>query len=84
MVGKIEYDILKHSLVPKQIILKEEEIEQIMKKFNIAKEQLPKILTNDAVVKALGAKIGDVIKIERPSFTAGSTVYYRIVSKIIR
>ena len=67
--------------MPKHTILSEEEKRALLQKHDINEVQLPKILTNDAVVKVLDAKIGDVIKIERGSPTAGSTVYYRIVVK---
>ena len=76
-----EYDILKHLLVPKHAILKEDEIKEVLKKYNIKIQQLPKILTTDAAVKAIGAKEGDVIKITRESPTAGSTTYFRLVKK---
>lgn len=68
-------------MVPKHKILSEEEKKALLEKHNINEVQLPKILTNDAVTKAIDAKIGDVIKIERESPTAGKTVYYRIVVK---
>lgn len=76
-----EYDVLKHELVPEHIILKEEERKALLVKLNIKPEQLPKILTNDPVVKEIGAKEGDIIKIKRTSPTAGSTIYYRLVAK---
>ncbi len=74
-------DILKHELVPEHIILSEEEKEELLKRYNISLHQLPKILVNDPVVKAIGAKEGDVIKIIRKSPVAGKTVYYRVVVK---
>jgi len=76
-----EINILKHEFVPEHIILKEEEKKELLEKFGIKAEQLPKILTNDAVVKAIGAKEGDVLKIVRKSPTAGTSVYYRFVIK---
>ena len=78
------FNILKHRLVPEQVILKPEEVKEITDKLNITAGQFPKIYTTDAVVKVLEAKIGDVIKITRSSATAGDTVYYRIVIKKIR
>ncbi len=76
-------DILKHKLVPHHEILKEEEVEKLLKTYGIKKEQLPKILIDDPVVKAINAKEGDVIKIVRKSPTAGVSVAYRVVTKEI-
>lgn len=81
MSKEISFNILNHQLVPKHIILKECEVKDLMEKYNISPNQLPKIFTNDAVIKSIGAKAGDVIKIIRKSPTAGESVYYRIVVK---
>lgn len=76
-----EFDILKHDLVPEHIIMNENEKKELFKKLNITEKNLPKILTNDPVVKSIGAKEGDVLKIIRKSATAGSSIYYRVVAK---
>jgi DNA-directed RNA polymerase subunit H len=76
-----EYDILKHELVPEHSIMDEKERKELFDKLRITSVNLPKVLTNDPVVKAMGAKEGDVLKIMRKSSTAGSTVYYRVVVK---
>ena len=76
---EIDYNILKHTLVPVHTILKAEDVKEILNKYNITITQLPKIIKNDPAVKALGAKIGDVIKVVRKSPTAGMTTYYRLV-----
>ncbi|RLF47609.1 MAG: DNA-directed RNA polymerase subunit H [Thermoplasmata archaeon] len=76
-------DILKHELVPHHEILSEEEVEKLLKTYNIKKEQLPRIRIDDPVAKAINAKEGDVIKIIRKSPTAGISVAYRVVSKEI-
>ena len=75
------FNVLKHKLVPKHEILSEEEKKKLLEKYNISEKQLPKILKKDPVVKALGAKEGDVIKITRESPVAGKVVYYRLVVK---
>ena len=72
-------DILKHRLVPKHRIMSEKEVEELLKKYGVTKDKLPKILISDPVVKAIGAKIGDVIEITRKSPIAGQTKYYRVV-----
>lgn len=70
---------MKHGLVPKHEILSEEELQYLLKRYNITKGQLPKILITDPVVKKIKAKVGDVLKITRESKTAGKTVVYRVV-----
>ena len=72
-------NITKHETVPRHTILNDKEKEEVLKKFEIALRQLPRISVNDAVMKLLNAKIGDVVKIERKSETAGETIYYRVV-----
>lgn len=76
---KTKFDIQDHVLVPKHIKLKPEEAEKVLEEFNISIKQLPNILSKDAVVKLLGAKPGDVIKIIRKSPTAGEFTFYRVV-----
>ncbi|MDI6806269.1 MAG: DNA-directed RNA polymerase subunit H [Candidatus Aenigmarchaeota archaeon] len=70
---------LDHVLVPKHIILNEEEKEEVMKRYRVTLKQLPRILANDPIVKLLGAKPGDVIKIIRKSSIVGESIYYRVV-----
>ena len=76
-----EFNILKHELVPEHTILKEDERNEVLKKYGIKPENLPKIMTSDPVAKALEAKEGDILKIVRKSKTAGVSLYYRIVIK---
>ncbi len=75
------FNVLKHRFVPEHVVLSEEEKKKLLEKYNISEKQLPKILAKDPVVKALGAKPGDVIKIIRSSPVAGKVVYYRLVVK---
>ncbi len=76
-----EYDILKHALVPEHVVLKEEERKQLEDKLGIKPVNLPKILAGDPVIKAIGAKEGDVLRISRKSPTSGTSTYYRVVVK---
>lgn len=82
MAEEKEFNILKHGLVPKHTILSEEEKNQLLQKYKILAQQLPKISATDPVVKLIGAKVGDILKIERASLTAGESVYYRLVKKM--
>lgn len=76
-----EYDILKHELVPEHTILEEKERKELLESMKMTAVNLPKILSNDPAVKAIGAKEGDVLKIVRKSPTAGTATYYRVVVK---
>ena len=76
-----EFDILKHELVPEHTIMNENEKKELFEKLKITGKNLPKILTNDPVVKTICAKEGDVLKIIRKSATAETSIYYRVVSK---
>jgi DNA-directed RNA polymerase subunit H (RpoH/RPB5) len=62
-----------HILQPKHTKLSERESDELLKKLNISKAQLPKILSTDAGLPE-GCAIGDIIKIDRK--TGG---YYRVV-----
>ncbi|AEC51051.1 DNA-directed RNA polymerase subunit H [Pyrococcus sp. NA2] len=79
MAGKNEFNIFDHVLVPEHRVLSEEEKEALLKKYRITPAQLPQIKASDPVVKALGAKPGDIIEIKRKSPTAGVYYYYRVV-----
>jgi DNA-directed RNA polymerase subunit H len=76
-----EIDILKHKLVPKHEILSEREKEELLAKYGITLKQLPRIFSTDPVVKLIGAKVGDVIKITRKDDVFGKSIYYRVVIK---
>lgn len=70
---------MDHVLVPKCRILKDNEVEELLKKYGVSKKALPKILADDPVVKELGAKKGDVIEFIRNSPISGKALYYRVV-----
>lgn len=74
-------DIMKHELVPEHIILSDEEAQEVLKRYNIAKGQLPKVLADDPVIKKIEANVGDIIRVIRNSPTAGTTDVYRVVTK---
>lgn len=71
--------IQSHIYVPKHIKATDAEIEEILKKYNITKKQLPKIQHLDPVAKELEAKVGDVIKVTRKSPTNIKFTVYRMV-----
>ena len=75
-------DILRHELVPKHVIMTKTEVEELLDKLKIQLVQLPRISVDDPVVQMLGAKLNDVIRIERISETSvDKSNYYRFVVK---
>ncbi|MBU5537023.1 MAG: DNA-directed RNA polymerase subunit H [Candidatus Aenigmarchaeota archaeon] len=74
-------DLTKNELVPKHILLTDEEKQELLNKYKITLRQLPRIFVNDPVIRQIGGKVGDVVKIIRKSPVAGETLYYRVVVK---
>jgi DNA-directed RNA polymerase subunit H len=80
--GYASFDLFEHELVPTHIIAPEEEIQLVLDHYGIEKNQLPRIFRDDPAVKVLGARPGQIIRIERDSPTAGRTFYYRLVVNV--
>jgi len=74
-----EINILEHELVPKHEVVPPEEARKILKELGIEPWQLPWILVSDPVIRAIGAKPGDIVRIIRKSPTAGVSIAYRYV-----
>jgi len=79
---RLQFNILKHSYVPKHIIMNNSEIDDMKKKYNIkTDEEIPEISRFDPVAIAIGMRPGDICRIIRPSKTAITTNYYRLCSQ---
>lgn len=70
---------MNHDLVPLHKIVSEKEKTELLKKYNIEPNQLPKILSTDPVSITIGAKPGQIVKIIRNSHTAKEAIAYRFV-----
>ena len=73
------FNVMENYLVPRHSLMAEQEVEELLVKYGIVRDKLPKILMMDPCAKALGAQPGQVLKIERESPTAGTSYYYRLV-----
>ena len=78
-IKRLQFNVLKHELVPKATILSEEEAEGLKTKFHIKTlHQLPEISRFDPQALSLCLRPGQVIMLERKSNTAMTYEYYRI------
>ncbi|MHA1909410.1 MAG: DNA-directed RNA polymerase subunit H [Candidatus Thorarchaeota archaeon] len=77
--GYSSFELFGHELVPMHIIASIEEVQLVTDYYGINKVQLPRIAREDPAARVLGAKVGQVVRIERDSPTAGKVYYYRLV-----
>jgi DNA-directed RNA polymerase subunit H (RpoH/RPB5) len=76
---RLQFNILKHVLVPPHRILNSAEVLTVKKRYNVMNDgQFPDISRFDPVAQAIGIRPGQVCEIIRPSKTAISAPYYRI------
>ncbi|MBE0523232.1 MAG: DNA-directed RNA polymerase subunit H [Methanosarcinales archaeon] len=73
------FSLLNHQIVPEHILLSDNDANLVLKKYDIEKEQLPKIKITDPVIKEINAQVGEIVKIIRKSQTAGEAEFYRLV-----
>jgi len=70
--SEVQYVVTRSSLVPKHIICSKTKAEEVLKAYNITKDQLPEIKSTDPIVRYIGARKGQLIKIVRPSESVAS------------
>ena len=76
---RLQFNILKHVLVPPHRVLSSAEVIAIKGRYNVMDDnQFPDISRFDPVAQAIGIRPGQVCEIIRPSKTAISAPYYRI------
>ena len=78
-IKRLQYNILKHTLVPKANILSAAEVETLKQRFNLMSvKQLPEVSRFDPQSLAICLRPGEVCKYDRKSATTLSTEYYRV------
>ena len=77
-INNLQFNITKHSFVPKHELLDSNEAINIINKYNLTSRfHLPNILKKDPIAKYYGMRNGDICKIIRKSETAGVYESYR-------
>lgn len=73
------FNIFDHKFVPKHEILTAEERKKLLAEYKVNPYQLPEIKASDPAITAIGARLGDIVRIVRKSPTAGKYIAYRYV-----
>ncbi len=84
LISNMQLNISKHELVPKHILLTDEEKKVFLETNGYKESELPRIKLNDPMTLYYNGKVGDVFKIIRENMngrnkTSGQGFYYRIV-----
>lgn len=78
--NELIFNITKNYLVPKHILLNEEEKQEVYKKYNMKNnDHFQQILVTDPVAKYYAMRVGDLCKIIRSSPSSGVGISYRAV-----
>ncbi len=77
-LADLQFNVTRHERVPKHERLSDADVKALLATYMLPdKRALPSILSSDAVAKYLGLRPGDVVKVTRPSPSAGWSAFFR-------
>ena len=78
-IKRLQYNVLDHTLVPQSTILTDDELKDLMVKYNIRDlSQLPQVSRFDPQSLAICLRPGQVCKYTRKSISSLEHDYYRV------
>jgi len=78
-IKRLQYNIMKHQLVPPHKVLSDEEKTEVKKRFNILNDtQIPDMSRFSPVSQVIGIRPGEFCKVIRPSKTSIKSEFYRV------
>jgi DNA-directed RNA polymerase subunit H (RpoH/RPB5) len=76
---ELQINLVDHILVPKHHKLNEVEIDQLKESYRFKPKNAKRMYLDDPVARYYNLKVDDIVRIERPSITAGYSIDYRVV-----
>jgi DNA-directed RNA polymerase subunit H (RpoH/RPB5) len=77
-LSKLLYNVTRHRLVPLHEVMSDADVAEMMVRFNVkTRQHLPHIISEDPVARYLALNPGQVVRVTRPSPSAGSCCIYR-------
>lgn len=79
LLDQLQYNITESEYVPRHIIMSKDESAKVLEEMQINETDLPRAKHSDPVIRYLGGRSGQVVKIIRKSETTGESFYYRLI-----
>jgi len=80
-IDEMMIDLIKLKIMSryKRIPQNSEDYKKVIDDYNLKKREIPRIFLNDHGAKYYNLKKGDLVRVKRPSETAGESIGYRLV-----